>query len=117
MLTNTFCHIRGIGEKTEQALWAAGVTSWHSPRPNSGVRLPHSILESWAWHMQESIGNHANRNPNYFTEKLPTNQHWRLYGDFQEACAFLDIETTGLSQFDEITTIALYDGRAIRYYV
>src|SRR5262249_3332886 len=55
-------------------------------------------------------------NPSYFAEKLPTSQHWRLYRDFQEVCAFLDIETTGLYG-GEITTIALYDGRTIRYYV
>ena len=63
------------------------------------------------------MGHHANRNPRYFAENLPTNQHWRLYGDFQDSCAFIDIETTGLSHFDEITTIVLYDGRRVRSYV
>jgi uncharacterized protein YprB with RNaseH-like and TPR domain len=29
----------------------------------------------------------------------------------------VDIETTGLSQYDEITTAVLYDGRTIRYFV
>src|SRR5262249_48058816 len=53
----------------------------------------------------------------YFADKLPPNQHWRLYWDFHESCAFVDIETTGLSSFDEITTIALYDGQTVRYYV
>jgi uncharacterized protein YprB with RNaseH-like and TPR domain len=67
--------------------------------------------------MQESIGHHAAGNLSYFAENLLTSQHWRLYGDFQDACAFLDIETTGLSLFADITTIALYDGRTIRYYV
>ncbi len=66
--------------------------------------------------MRESISNHASCNPSYFAEKLPTNQHWRLYQDFREVCAFLDIETTGLYS-GEITTIALYDGQTIRYYV
>src|SRR5262249_31805333 len=42
---------------------------------------------------------------------------WRLYRDFQDTCAFVDIETTGLSDFDEITTIVLYDGKNIRHYV
>jgi uncharacterized protein YprB with RNaseH-like and TPR domain len=30
---------------------------------------------------------------------------------------FLDIETTGLSPWDKITTIALYNGTSVRYYV
>jgi hypothetical protein len=46
MLTNTFCHLPGIGEKTERNLWAAGVTSWHSPGPRADLRLPRPILEA-----------------------------------------------------------------------
>src|SRR5262249_37451373 len=37
--------------------------------------------------------------------------------DFRDACAFVDIETTGLSRWDEITTAVLYDARSVRYYV
>lgn len=38
--------------------------------------------------------------------------------EFRASVAYLDIETTGLSRWDsEITTIALYDGSTIRYYV
>jgi uncharacterized protein YprB with RNaseH-like and TPR domain len=66
--------------------------------------------------MEESRGNHINRNPSYFTERLPLKEHWRLYRDFQDSCAFVDIETTGLFSA-EITTIVLYDGRTIRHYV
>jgi hypothetical protein len=66
--------------------------------------------------MQESIDHLANRNPSYFADNLPSNQHWRLYRNFQDTSAFLDIETTGLHG-GEITTIVLYDGRSIRYYV
>lgn len=60
---------------------------------------------------------HQNQELDYFTENLPTSQHWRMFRDFHHSCAFLDIETTGLSTFDEITTIALYDGKTIRHYV
>ncbi len=28
MLHQTFCHIPGIGMKTERKLWEAGITSW-----------------------------------------------------------------------------------------
>jgi uncharacterized protein YprB with RNaseH-like and TPR domain len=116
MLTRTFCHIPGIGEKTERNLWAAGFTSWDCTWPQEGVKLSRAILEAWPHHIQESIRNHADCNLSYFAENLPANQQWRLYGDFQGVCAFLDIETTGLYG-GEITTIALYDGETIRYYV
>jgi hypothetical protein len=67
--------------------------------------------------MEEAISNLVNRNPRYFAERLPTNQHWRLFRDFQDTCAFIDIETTGLSNYDHITTIALYDGKTVRHYI
>jgi len=28
MIRHTFCHLQGIGEKTELALWQAGITDW-----------------------------------------------------------------------------------------
>lgn len=116
MLTNTFCHIPGIGEKTEQNLWSAGITSWDVAALQEGVKAATRGRRSWTDHIQESISNYANRNVRYFADKLPANQQWRLYRDFQGSCAFLDIETTGFFP-GEITTIALYDGHMIRYFV
>jgi len=35
---------------------------------------------------------------------------WRLYGFFKGECVFLDIETSGMDKFDDITVIGLFDG-------
>jgi hypothetical protein len=117
MLTGTFCHIPGIGGKTERNLWAAGVTSWDAflDRVNSRSRSPSRL--AWVAHVQESLTHYSGRSLDYFAERLPSNQHWRLFHDLQDSCAFVDIETTGFGYPMEITTIALYDGRSIRYYV
>src|SRR5262245_37668957 len=118
MLTNTFCHIPGVGEQTERSLWSAGVTSWESATQGASLPLPRSLQESWASHIQESVRHYETRNIDYFGEHLPSRQQWRLYRDFQDACAFVDIETTGLLIGQhEITTIVLYDGRSVRSYV
>ncbi len=118
MLTNTFCHIPGVSEKTEQKLWSAGITSWDTAWPEAGFKLPRRCRESWPSHIQESINHHANRNSAYFAANLPAKHQWRLYHDFQGSCAFVDIETTGLSWWtNTITTIAIYDGQTIRCYV
>lgn len=117
MLTSTFCHIPGIGEKTERSIWSDGVMSWDAALQQTDLKLPRFLRQSWVRCLEESISNYTSRNPNYFADKLPSNQGWRLYKDFQGCCAFLDIETTGLYYPAEITTIALYDGRAIRYFV
>lgn len=115
MLSNTFIHIQGIGPKTEADLWQTGIRDWHdllekSPRtfsPGRGAYIAEALAESLA----------KSTDPNYFARLLPASQQWRLFPDFRKSTAYLDIETTGLSDFCEITTIALYDGAIIRYYV
>jgi uncharacterized protein YprB with RNaseH-like and TPR domain len=113
MLKHTFCHIPGIGEKTERRLWAAGLTSWAAPfeRGLGGFR------PVWEEHVRESLSRYAGRDLDYFAERLPGGCQWRIYHDFRDSCAFIDIETTGLGPSAEITTAALFDGREIRWYV
>jgi uncharacterized protein YprB with RNaseH-like and TPR domain len=116
MLTHTFCHVPGIGVKTEARLWSEGILSWDALLAASGksASLAHQL---WVEHLRDSLAHHASRNPNYFFERLPTDCQWRLFADFRADCAFLDIETTGLGWSDDVTTIALYDGNRIRHYV
>jgi hypothetical protein len=38
----------------------------------------------------------SRNNPNYFSDRLPFNQTWRIFPEFRESTAYLDIETTGL---------------------
>ena len=117
MLTNTFCHIPGIGEITESRLWSAGVVSWDSAVGHVPYWLPRPIRDIWNRHVDESVSNYELRNARHFAEKLESCQQWRLYRDFEDCCAFVDIETTGLYLSAEITTIVLYDGSSIRHYV
>lgn len=117
MLENTFMHLQGVGQKTEARYWDAGIHSWENfkqPLPiHISARQAHLIRD----HLDESKANLAG-NPLYFSAMLPSNQHWRLFPHYIKSTAYLDIETTGLSGYsDHITTIALYDGTQIKYYV
>ena len=118
MLTNSFIHIQSIGAITEQRLWDSGIKDWDSfsgdlPIPISAGRK-HHLLKG----IEESKRHLADRNPSYFSQLLPANQCWRLFPEFRDSIAYLDIETTGLDRyFNRITTIALYDGQAIKTYV
>lgn len=116
MIQNTFCHLAGIGAVSEQKIWDAGIHRWDDLE-KPGVDLPPKRLERIRALLADSQREYENGNPNYFADLLPSNQHWRLYGDYKDAAAYLDIETTGLEPSDHITTIALYDGRDIRHYV
>jgi len=116
MLEQSFCHFPGIGAKTEQGLWAAGIRHWREVAGHPG--LPPRRADLLTQHAGESLARLAERDVPYFAERLPANQHWRLFPHFRDRIAYLDIETTGLGNpGDHITTIALYDGQSIRHYV
>jgi uncharacterized protein len=120
MLKNTFCHMPGIGVKTESNLWTAGILSWDHAIDPARESLP--ILKRRLLflkrYIQESSAHLEKNNAAYFGSMLPHDQQWRLFPEFRGSIAYLDIETTGMGGFsDHITTIALYDGDAISYYI
>lgn len=54
----------------------------------------------------------------YFSGCLSSSQHWRLFPEFRHSVAYLDIETTGTGGLDDvITTIAMYDGASVMWFV
>ena len=108
MLAHTFCHLPRVSLSKEQALWDQGVHSWSDYR--ALVKDPRALDASQSY--LES------REPGYFAATMKSDQHWRLFGDFRDDVAYVDIETTGLRKgVDRITTIALYDGVEVRNYV
>ncbi len=73
------------------------------------------IIEAY---LKESHQHFESGNPNYFSERMPANLHWRFFPEFRDSMVYLDIETTGLKMWGfEITTISLYDGESIYYYI
>ena len=118
MLKNTFLHVPGLGVKTEAKFWSSGIQCWEDLL---GRDLPHFLQKKHDFlksSIEDSIEHLFNRNPNFFGERLPSNQFWRIFPEFRESIAYLDIETTGLDFCsNQITTIALYDGKSIFTYV
>jgi len=120
MLEHTFCHIPGVGLLTEQKLWAVGLHRWGDfdrfreqplPLKKSGNRF----LEMY---LQQSSARLQQEDPHFFARLLSPDQHWRLFREFRNAVAYVDIETTGMGGYgDHITTVALYDGKSISWYV
>lgn len=117
MLNNTFIHIPGIGRKTEERFWASGIRSWDDFVEPLPIQLPPAKKEFITKHVEHSRKCLVEQS-NFFANLLPSSQHWRIFPHFRQSTAFLDIETTGLDGYaNEITTIAIYDGHSIFYYV
>ncbi len=116
LLKNTFCHVPGIGPKSEERLWSRGITSWEDALdPRSGVTTEFPLLNM---RIRESLDYLEDDDPSYFGKYLPSNYLWRLFPDFRHSTAYLDIETNGLAgNRGYVTTIAMYDGNRLYHYV
>ena len=118
MLTNSVQHIPGIGAVTEEQLWASGLLNWQHIKSENTLKISPKRFETIAAYTRQSFNHLENNNPAYFADLLPAKEHWRLFNEFRKSTAYIDIETTGLKLYGfEITTIALYDGKNIRYYI
>ncbi len=117
MLTSTFCHIPSVGQTTEHRIWNIGITTMDaflsSPPAFISPAKRKQITE--CIHISKEML--QSRNPAYFHDNLPGKEHWRLFKEYQDSTAYIDIETTGMGSMAGITTIALYDGKRIKYYV
>ncbi|MDK9706533.1 MAG: ribonuclease H-like domain-containing protein [Desulforhopalus sp.] len=116
MLQHTFCHIPGVGRKIEKQLWEAGITTWDrwcNPLPVRLSALVHAEANRTLSVSETAITG----DPGFFTSRLASNDVWRIFPHFREKTAYLDIETTGLEDSAEITTIALYDGREVLTFI
>src|SRR5579884_2426697 len=83
MLRHTFCHIPGIGEKTEGRLWSSGITSWDAILDQEKPRSSPLARRLGVLPLQESHEHYAKGNPAWFEKRLPTGQVWRLFRDFR----------------------------------
>jgi len=116
MLQHTFCHIPGIGMKTERKLWEAGITRWAHWESPSPIRLPAAARLDATRVLDGSLAA-LKDDPTFFTGRLSSTEPWRIFPHYRDRTAYLDIETTGLDDYAEITTIALYDGNEVFTYV
>lgn len=121
MLQNTFIHLPGIGAKKEKALWESGILTWddylnafpaqkglfeglQSDRIESGILNSMRALEAG--------------DIDYFAQRLPKGEHYRIVLTIPDQTAFLDIETTGLSfYYDSITIVGYSIGDRYHCYI
>jgi len=54
----------------------------------------------------------------FFLRSLPPSEHWRIFPEFRDRVAYIDIETNGpkVEEGAIITTATLYDGTTVHHY-
>ena len=108
-------HLPSIGAQTEKKLWESGIKTI-----DDFIKCPPKFIGA---KNRKKIIDHINsidniEDPHNYYDYLPSSEQWRIFRQFQRDTAYIDIETTGLSFYqNEITTIALYDGENIKHYV
>src|SRR5256885_2073901 len=109
MLTSTFCHIPGVGMRTEERIWDSGARSWDDCLETASLLFPKKRVQAVEQHLYASRQALEDGDPKFFCETLPAGEVWRIFPEFRRRIAYLDIETTGLGTAygDHITTIAL----------
>jgi hypothetical protein len=119
MLKNTFIHADGVGPATERKLWSAGVHTWDIFLAwQREKKFPFRNLQRLAPIVEESHWALRRRDVGFFTSRLKSSEQWRVYRDFSQQAAFVDIETTGLSSdFDQITVVGLFAGGSFHSFV
>lgn len=106
MLKSTFQHIKGVGKKTERALWRKGFTSWERYVSSFQKKQPSLFSKlSLDTRLSESIAAYESGDMSFFATTLPTAEYYRVALEFPKDVLFLDIETTGLSLYYDIITI------------
>jgi uncharacterized protein YprB with RNaseH-like and TPR domain/predicted nuclease with RNAse H fold len=108
VLENTFIHLPGIGLKKERNLWKIGIRTWDDfakkflaqPSFFAGMADDSLVRTLEASHVALE-----RRDFDFFAERLPRREHYRIALADPGSTVFLDIETTGLSLYYDSTTL------------
>jgi len=112
ILPETFVHIEGIGAKTERRLWQAGILDWQAL-----ARTPLARRANIMGALERSQRALERGDLDYFFMELPASERWRAFADFGPQFVAVDIETTGLSSYDELTMIGIESAGEYRTFV
>src|SRR5947199_8147 len=107
MLTHTFCHLPGVGPRTEQALWRAGVTGWDAVLRPAGA-LPRGVRPGWVAHLEESARHPAPGNQAHIDLRYPL-RSLGYTGGLKGCERQLGVARPGLEDVDGYLAVLLWD--------
>lgn len=115
-IQSTFIHLDKLGEHKERELWNKKILSWGDYQEN--IEKTNLFFESKDSKLYSSFKALDQKDIEYFANKIKKTEYYRLAISFPEDVLFLDIETTGLSQYyDHITVIGWSINNVYNYYI
>ncbi len=119
MIKSTFLFLPKIKQGKEISLWKQGIKDWDdflSKRKIKGISQ--RLKKAYDRMILEAKKALHENNSEYFTDKLPTTETWRLYEHFREEAVFLDIEASSATSTNSyLTVIGLFDGLSTKTMV
>ena len=120
LLRRSFQHLPGISASKEAKLRSEGIQDWNDllqriPAQLDLFRKGRSAMCCAVEASEEAL---ANRDVEFFKERLPKREFYRIAASFPERCVFFDIETTGLSKhYDQVTLVGWSVGSSYKVLV
>jgi uncharacterized protein YprB with RNaseH-like and TPR domain len=111
MIEKSFVLLEKISLRTEQKLWQQGISDWEDFINTDKIDgISQKRKPYYERKLREASRQLYEYNSAWFMENLPMSEYWRLYGHFKDDTAFIDIETTGLGSYDDLTVFGIFDG-------
>ena len=113
LLRCSFQHLPGVSAAKEAKLRSEGLRDWNDLLSSSTRQLDlfgkrNSALGRAVEAAEEAL---AKEDVEFFKERLPRREYYRIAATFPNRCVFLDIESTGLSRYyDQVTLVGWSTG-------
>lgn len=117
MLRATFQCFTGLGESAECRLWEHGCLGWRDFLNGAGDFLSDKKQQRIKSQIAEAQIALESGMADWFLNRLKGTAQLRVLNDFAADTLFLDIETTGLRQTDEVTAIATWKNGTANCFV
>jgi len=109
MINSSFIFLDKIGKQLEKRIWQQGIKDWNTfIKTKKIIGISEKRKSYYDRKLIEARKALYNNDSKFFN--LLQSETWRLYEHFKDQAIFIDIETTGVNKYDDITLIGLYDG-------
>ena len=118
MLQSTFQIAPGIGPGKEHSLWARGIACWDDLPAAPSVAVSKQRDPALRAAVGDARAALARGDADALAAMLPSGEHWRMFADFGDAAAYLDIETGDDDvAFAGISAIGWFDRQGPRIFL